>query len=332
MPAGFGTGGGEAWIGLDEGGIHLVNIGDAAGEAVELHRFEEGDEEFRIGIMHADLIERDIERNAGFEQDELFRDAGFVGVLDERLAALRLRDFAGACEQGFEIAEVGDELGGGFDADAGNAGDIIDGIACERLDIDDFLGRDAEFLDHFVATNALVFHRVIEGDAVADELHQVFVGGDDGGGGTGLGSEAGIGGDDVIGLEILLLDAGHIKGADGIADEFELRTQFLWRLGAVGLVGIIECIAECFGGMIENDGEVGGPLASDRVAQEFPDHVAEARNRADGQLVRFARQRRQRMEGAENIGRAIDEKDVIAGADGAVGHGGLHKRVAFFSL
>ena len=31
--------GGKARIGLDEGGIHLVNIGDAAGEAVEAGRY-----------------------------------------------------------------------------------------------------------------------------------------------------------------------------------------------------------------------------------------------------------------------------------------------------
>jgi hypothetical protein len=38
------------------------------------------------------------------------------------------------------------------------------------------------------------------------------------------------------------------------------------------------------------------------------------------------------MKCSKYVGRAIDEKDVIAGADGAVGHGGLHKGVAFIFL
>ena len=39
-----------------------------------------------------------------------------------------------------------------------------------------------------------------------------------------------IGGDDVVGLVALLLDAGDVEGAHGVADEPELRAQLLRRL------------------------------------------------------------------------------------------------------
>ena len=48
------------------------------------------------------------------------------------------------------------------------------------------------------------------------------------------------------------------------------------------------------------------------LLQQFPDHIAESGDGADGQSVGLAGQRRQRMEGAEDEGGPVDEDEVVA--------------------
>src|SRR5256886_10938322 len=73
------------------------------------------------------------------------------------------------------------------------------------------------------------------------------------------------------------------------------------QLGAEGLLRLVE-----------HDREVGRPLLGLHVAQELPQHVAEAEHGIDLQPVGLAVERRQRVIGAENVGRAVDQKDVVA--------------------
>ena len=76
-----------------------------------------------------------------------------LGVVDQRLAPLRLLDLAGAREQRFEIAVFVDQLRGGLDADARHARHVVGRIADQRLHVDHLLRRHAEFLDHLVAAD-----------------------------------------------------------------------------------------------------------------------------------------------------------------------------------
>src|SRR6185312_13607250 len=74
------------------------------------------------------------------------------------------------------------------------------------------------------------------------------------------------------------------------------------------------------GRMIEDYGEVGRRDADRgiaRVAQELPQHVAEAGDGPDRQAVGLARQGRQRMIRAENVARPVDEEEVVAFLHGA---------------
>ena len=124
-----------------------------------------------------------------------------------------------------------------------------------------------------------------------------------------------IGGDQVVGLETLLLDAGQVEGAHRLADQRELRHQVLRRRGAVRLVLVVELVAEGGRGMVEDDGEMRRRDADRRVARfldQLPQHVAETGDGADRHAVGLARQRRQRVVGAEDVGRAVDEEEMIA--------------------
>ena len=80
----------------------------------------------------------------------------------------------------------------------------------------------------------------------------------------------GIGGDEVVGLEAVLLDAGDVEGLHGVADQRELRDQLLRRRRPVRLVVLVDLVAERLLAGVEDDGQVRRParLAS-RPASSF---------------------------------------------------------------
>ena len=96
----------------------------------------------------ASVDERARQRHVVVELDQLASTAAPCGVVDQRLAPLRLLDLGGACEQGFEVAIGVDQLGRGLDADPRHARHIVDAVAAQRLDLDDLVRADAEFLAH----------------------------------------------------------------------------------------------------------------------------------------------------------------------------------------
>ncbi len=238
-----------------------------------------------IDVGDAELFQRRLDGDVVLQRHQDFREAGLVGVLDEAFAALGLLDFAGAGEEGFEVAIFLDQQGGGLDADAGDAGDVVDAVAAQGLHVDDPVGRNAELLEHFGRADLPVFHRVEHADAVVDELHQVLVGRDDRdarASGRGL---AGVGGDEVVGLEALELQRRLAEGDGGVAHQGELRDQVFRRLGPMGLVLVIEFIPERDRPGVEDACEVRGLVAGLEVFEDFPQHVAEARDSAQRQAV-----------------------------------------------
>ena len=88
-----------ARIGLDIGRIDLRIFGDAAGQGGKFHRLQEGDQLARVGLVHREIVERHVELDLVVEQHQLPRNPRLLGVLDQRLAPLRLLDLAGAEQQ-----------------------------------------------------------------------------------------------------------------------------------------------------------------------------------------------------------------------------------------
>ena len=125
--------------------------------------------------MHREVVERHVELDLVVEQHELPRDARLVGVLDQRLAPLRLLDLGGAGQQRFKVAVFVDELRRGLDADARHARHVVDTVAGQCLHFDDLFRRHAKFLDHLGNAEAAILHGVVHGDAIGHELHQVLV-------------------------------------------------------------------------------------------------------------------------------------------------------------
>ncbi len=227
--------------------------------------------------------------------------AGLFCKLDQIFAPLLLLDLVGPLQQRFQIAVFQNQLRRGLDADPGNAGHIIGRIACQCLHIDNLVRRHAELGLHLGKAEFLQLHRVQHGNAVIDQLHQVFVGRDDSDLGA-LGPRLfGVGGDQVVGLIALQLDAGQVEGADGLADQVELRDQFFRRRRAVRLIFRIDVRAERLAAGVENDGDVVGI----GVLQQLHQHGAEAVDGVDRRAI-GPRHRRQGMEGTEDKAGAID--------------------------
>jgi hypothetical protein len=93
------------------------------------------------------------------------------------------------------------------------------------LHLDDLFRRHAELLDHLIAANLLVLHGVVECYLVGDQLHQVLVGRHDAHGGTSSFGLARIGGDEIIGFVVVLLDAGDVEGNRGLTDQPNCGTR-----------------------------------------------------------------------------------------------------------
>ncbi|MBA7476207.1 hypothetical protein ES707_11589 [subsurface metagenome] len=297
------------------GRIDVRIFGDAAREGGELHRLEEGDQLARIRLVDRKLVERHVEIDLVVEQHELARDAGLLGIFEQRLAPLRLFDLAGAEQQLFQIAILDNQLRRGLDADAGHTRHVVGGIAGQRLHFHHLLRRHAELFDHLRDADATVLHGVEHHDLVGHQLHQILVRGHDGRGGAALGREPGIGRNQVVRLEANLFQAGQIEGAHGVADQSELRDQIVGRGRAVRLVVGIELVAERDLGLVEDDGQMRRPVVGRHVAEQLPQHVAEAEHGIDLQAVRLAVQRRQRVVGAENIGGAVHQEQMVALGD-----------------
>ena len=295
-------------------GVRARRLSHAAGQGRKVERLEECDKLRPVLRLQYQPVQIDIERHIGAQFHELARKERLFPVFDDVLAALGLLDFAGAGQQRFEIAVFFQQLRRRLRTDAGDARNIIDRIARQSLQVDHLFRRHAPFLDHIGNADLLVLHAVIHVDVVANELHQVLVGGNDGDVAALFRRHAGIGGDDIVGLEAFGLDAGQVEGHRRLADQTELRDQFFRRRRAVRLVFREKLLAEGFRGIVENDREMGGCDAHRgiaRIGDELPQHVAEAGHGADGQAVRFAGERRQRVKRAENEAGAVDEEEMI---------------------
>ena len=121
-----------------------------------------------------------------------------------------------------------------------------------------------------------------------------------------------IGGDEVVGLAALLLEAGESKACIASRISGNCGTQVLRRLRPVRLVVGIDIVAEGLLRLVEDHRDMRRLVLRLHLGQQLPQHVAEAEHGADRQAVGLARERRQRVIGAENVAGAVDQEEVVA--------------------
>jgi hypothetical protein len=194
--------------------------------------------------------EVEFERQVAADRRQLLGGDGGPEVLFQRLARLRRLDLLQVILHRLDRAELGDQRLGRLVADPWHPGDVVGGVADERLVVGDERRIEAEALTDGLGVVGAEFGEGIvragcdDFDAIADKLQQVGVAGDDGDVialGGGLGRE---GADHVVGLE-----AAHLADRDGerlhqLADARHLRPQLVGHRRAVGLVVGAQVVAE----------------------------------------------------------------------------------------
>ena len=258
------------------------------------------------------LIDRHRHRRVGAQRHQLAREARLLGVLDQIVAPLRRLHRRRGSQHGLQIAELVDELRRALRANAGHARHVVHRVADQRLDVDHLVRRHAEFLHDLGRANRFLLDRVQHFHAGPDQLHQVLVGRHDGRLAAGIAGRAGIRGDQVVGLPVLELNGRNAERLGRLAHQAELRDQVVGRRRALRLVGVVQPVAEGLAAGVEDHRD----MRADMLAQQLRQHVGETEHRVHRRAVR-PRHRRQRVVGAEEEARSVDQDQMLRRVLGA---------------
>ena len=150
-------------------------------------------------------------RKVALDGREALGDARVLGVLEQVLFALGAFDLVDVREHVLQRAVALDQLARRLVADAGDAGDVVGGVALQPVEVGDQLRRDSVAVDHRLAVVDLRVGDPARGrhhldDALTvDQLEDVAVAGDDHHRHGRVGPKRALGerGDHVVGLEAL---------------------------------------------------------------------------------------------------------------------------------
>jgi len=221
-----------------------------------------------------------IERDLRIRPDprQLAAQARLFRVLQDRLARLRVVDPFRMGEDLRDGAELFDQPLRPLRPDAGDAGNVVGGIAHQAEDLHHLLRPDAEPLLDGSDVVRLVLHRVDHQDLRGNELHHVLVPGNDDHRHPRLRLPSGDRADDVIRLEALLLDDGDRESPDDLLDIRDLGNQRFGGRPACRLVLFEGLVPEGRPLDVEGHGDIVGLL----VAQQLHQHRREAVDRVRG--------------------------------------------------
>ena len=226
----------------------------------------------------------------------------------------------------------------------GHALDVVDGVAHQREHVHDLLRRDAEFLLHArrVVPGAF-FLGVVDLDAVAHQLKEILVAGDDDHFEAGRRRLHGQRPDDVVGFVALRCEDRHAERFAGGVDHRDLLGELVGHRRAVRLVVGDQVVAERAPRQIERRRDVLRLLLVEQLAQhrhEDVDGVGRPSLRVAKESA-FGRAHR-RVIRAVHLGAAVDQeesltlvnsyhsRDALTHARGPARHraGGAHGRAA----
>ena len=275
-----------------------LEIAQRLGEAVARVQHAQG-----IGIARSQdqrlgaAIERDVDPDRRqFPAQRQLLQRGTQVVADLALDPGRTGDHA---VQRFVFGQpFGGRLGPAF----GHARDVVDAVAHQRQHVDDLVGADAELVHHRrFAVHAAAAHRVDQGDAGPHELGEILVAGGNGDVDARLAALHRQGADHIVGLDARHAQDRKPQCLDDGAHRLDLGPQIVRHRRPVGLVVGVEIVAERAARRVDHEGRVIGRLLERRTQ-----HVDHAEERARRLAVGVG-QRRQRMEGAVEVGGTVDQ-------------------------
>src|SRR6266446_8113367 len=176
---------------------------------------EELTQEIKIGLAGTHGFDVQLDGNIGVDGGHALAEKNSIAIVLKGFPVGLLFYLVGAVESLLDGAEPFDDFDRPFLADAGGSGNIIDAVAAEGHDVNDALGRDSKNFFHLGGVaDQIVLRRIQDLNVSIDELHHVFVTGDDIDGvlrGSGFAGESA---DDVVGLK-----AGKFKDGDAVGFE-----------------------------------------------------------------------------------------------------------------
>ncbi len=201
-------------------------------------------------------------------------------------------------------AVVGEPLGGGLGADLGHAGDVVHRVAGQGQEVGDQLRRHAEFFPHAGHVEHGVAHGVDQPHPAVHQLRQVLVGGRDQHLLAAAGGAPGQGADHVVRLHAVDHQQRQAQRPHQFLCRADLHGQIRRHRRAVGLVVGKRVVTEGRPLGVEHHRDVGVRVVALQPAQHVDHAVGDA-----GRLALRVGQRRQRMEGAKQVGRAVHQDD-----------------------
>ena len=259
---------------------HFATVFEPAGERAE---FEFSKQRQQLAPVHRRPPERvpiEVHVEVGFDGDELFAQARVVGVVEQAFAGLFTFDVLGMVKEVFDRAIFGDELGGGFGADAGHAGHVVAGVAHQSQHVDKLDGLDAVLFAEAVVGNRVEIFTTMGGakdrNALAEELLKIFIGRDDDhlrAVGFGVAGERA---DDIIRLNVFLFDYGNVEGLNDFFDPRQIGQQVVrWRV-AMGFIVFVHLRTKRLARPhhVEDDGHVVDLVIFDELEQRVGKTVA----------------------------------------------------------
>ena len=317
--AGVGTGT-AAWPG---------DLLEAAAQVVELEALEDGvDRLDREAVpTGGDELDQIVpERHVQDHRRELQRESRGLLVLLEQRAPLLGLDLVQARIQLVDRAELLEQLRGGLLADAGHAGDVVGRVALEADVVGDLGRRDSEALEHGGRRVDLdVGHtptRAHHPDVLVDHLHGVPVAGDDDRADPLALGLFGQRAEDVVGLVPRLDEVGDAEPLHELGQERPLGGQPVGHVRTLGLVLLVELVAEGPLARVPGADDAGGPV----LAHDLEQHLAEAEERV-GRLSGLRRDGLgQREERPEREAAAVEQEQAVV--EMRIGHAAILRHAA----
>ena len=205
-----------------------------------------------------------------------------------------------------------DEGHGGLFAHALHAGDVVRSVPHEGLQVDDVDGVEAVLLPEgvwghiFRGGLAHAGGDQLDGGVPVDELEGVLVAGDHHGGAAALTVDPGHGAQQVVGLPALQLVPADVHGVQHLFQHRHLGGQLLGHALALGLVALVDQMAEGGGLQIEGHGQPLGLF----LVQQLEENVQKAENGVGGQPVPGGQVLAHAVKGAVDDGVAVDDHEL----------------------
>src|SRR5450755_530754 len=192
-------------------------------QAVELQLLVYLLQRVRIGLPSPHGFQLKLDGHGRVDGGKALAHHDALDIILEALAIHFAFDFAGALDGRLYRTKALDQLAGALVADARRARDVVDGVAFQGEQVGHLRRRYAEkFLDLFRPVPLIVLGGIQHGDLLADDLHHVFIAGDDDHLHASLLRPAGDGSNYIVGLAARIFEDGNPHGFQDAADVRDL--------------------------------------------------------------------------------------------------------------